>query len=229
MKQEYKRYSVWVYDAPEMIQVFGEPTPNTKEIWFEFYEITLVQWKHLEQDCLSVVKINEHEQSFFYNFKKIKIFCLKHLLKDTNYPVEIVRDGEELTDESLENVLKIHPRIWREIFNKFSIFNDEKSPEEEKRIAKECSLIFGAGKTVNNPHPDIILYCDMIAFWDKFGLNYFDIQNLPKGLFYTLKRMIDSDNAMKNKEPANTNNNSGGMPMRGFSKGVPNRNRRIMF
>ena len=65
MKQEYKRYSVWVYDTPEVIQVFDEQTPNTQEIWFEFYDITLVQWKHLEQSCLSVVKINEHEQSFF--------------------------------------------------------------------------------------------------------------------------------------------------------------------
>ena len=205
MKQEYKRYSVWVYDAPQIIQVFDEPTPNTKEIWFEFYDITLVQWKYVEQNCVKIVKINENEQSFFYNFKDIKMFCLKHLLKDTNYPIKIERVHDELTDETLEQVLSIHPRILREIFYKFSIFDGEKSPEEEKRISKECALIFGAGKAVNNPHQDIILYCDLVAFWDKFGLNYFDVQNLPKNVFYTLKKMIDNETSFRNKETKKVN------------------------
>lgn len=218
----YKRYSVWVYDEPEIIQVFDDPVPNTVELWFEFYDISLTQWKYMEHTCLNEVKINKYEKTFFYNFSKIKMFCMRHLLKDTNYPIEIKRDNDGITEETLERVLKIHPRIWRSIFSKFSIFEEEKTPEEEKRIAKECSLIFGSGKAVSNPHPDIILYCDLIAFWDKLGLNYFDLQNLPKPLYYTLKRMIDVDNSMKNKESMEIkNNNKPGMP--------PSRNQRIVF
>lgn len=218
MSVDYKRYSVWVYEDSNPIQVFDEYTPNTTEIWFEFYDISLVQWKRLEEECLQVVVENEHEQSFFYNFNKIKIFCLKYLLRNTNYPIDIVKGEDGLTKETMDKIFQIHPRILRELFYKVSVFEGEKTPEEEKKLAKECALIFGAGKAVNNPHKDIILYCDLLAFWEKFGLNYFDVQRLPRSVFYSLKKMMNMDNDFKARETSKPNNSFGG-----------GKNKRIVF
>ena len=115
-----------------------------------------------------------------------------------------MRENDQLTEESYNEVIKIHPRILRQVLSLVDVFEREKTKEEEKELAKDCALIFGKNEGVVNPHPDIVLYCDLIAFWDKFGLNYFDIQKLPKELFYRLKNMMNLESSFKYKEPPKT-------------------------
>ena len=43
-----------------------------------------------------------------------------------------------------------------------------------------------------------------MAFWDKFGMNYFDLLKLPEDVFSALKKVMNLDSmnkSMKNDEP----------------------------
>lgn len=201
--ETFKKYFVWVYGGKEVPQVFSTEKPNTDCYWFEFFNFSYSTWKDMENECVDV--FNSHgEKLSVYNFTKLKQFFLKRMLKDTNYPVQLERTMDLcLTKESYANVLKIHPRILRCVLNQIDVFNDRIDPDEERRIAKECAILFGKGDSVNNPHPYIILYCDLIAFWEKFGLNYYDLQKLPYAVFTNLKRMMKFENDFKTKETTN--------------------------
>lgn len=203
---DYKRYSIWVYDDSNIIQVFGDEKPNTCELWFEFYEYTHLFWKMMEYECIEQSGFQK-DKTYVYSFYKLKRFYLKYLLRSTNYPIALERnESGELTEETYDRLMKIHSRIWRELFDKIEFFVDGANKEEEQRLAKECAILFGKGDSVSNPHKYIVFYCDLMAFWDKFGLNYFDIQRLPQEVFAVLKKMMSLESDFKTKKPIDTNN-----------------------
>ena len=39
-----------------------------------------------------------------------------------------------------------------------------------------------------------------MAFWDKFGMNYFDILKLPQDVFSALKKVMSLDNTYKSEK-----------------------------
>jgi hypothetical protein len=79
------------------------------------------------------------------------------------------------------------------------VFPKSLSKKEEKEFEKQCSQLFGKGKAVSDPNQWIVMYCNLISFWDKFGMNYHDIMKLPNETFVYLKRIMNLDNEYKNK------------------------------
>lgn len=204
--QQKKRYSVWVYAGSDILQVYEEQKPNTEEFWFEFYTFSKLYWEMMQQEC--VIKINN---SMFYDNNKIKLFIINYLLCDTNMLnifIKREKDGK-LIEESLNSVLSIHPRILRVLFDKVNLFPKSLKSEEEKRLEKQCSKLFGSGKSINNPHPWIVTYCNLIAFWEKFGMNYHDIMKLPNELFYSLKKIMSLDCEFKSQKIEKKSNSKG--------------------
>lgn len=185
------RYSVWVYDGDEIIKVFNEQKPNTIQIWFQFHHFSYLYWRILQQECLEEVK----GKSFFNSFK-IKKFLINYLLCNTNIPgISFERqENGKLKTQSFNKIMKIHPRILGLILEQFDLFPKELSKDEERDIEKQCVLLFGKGESVSNPHPFVMTYCNLVSFWDKLGLNYFDIMKLPNDIFNFLKKMIALDN-----------------------------------
>ncbi len=190
------RYSAWVYDGKGVLQVFEEEMPNTIEIWMEFHGFSYIYWKVMENECIDEIK-----GGIYYNFYKIKKFMIRYLLVRTNFPgVAIERDKYgRMTDGSYESVMRIHPRILRAIFEQVSVFPKSLDQQEKSELEKQCFQLFGKGEAVQNPHPDVSLYCNLTAFWDKFGLNYFDVMRLPNELFNTLKFIMSLDNEYKSQ------------------------------
>ena len=194
---EIKKYSVWVYAGNEIIQVYPEQLDNTEEIFFQFRNFNHFYWKVMEKQC-----IENNNDYLFYNSQKMKMFYINYLLINTNMPsVFIDRDQDGvLTKDSLDSFLSIHPRILRVLFDKIDMFPKKLNQQQEKDLQKQCSQLFGKGKSVINPNEWIVLYCNLVAFWDKFGMNYNDVMSLPNDTFLFLKKImqLDNDNKMKN-------------------------------
>lgn len=190
------RYSAWAYDGNSMLQVFDEEKPNTVEIWMEFHGFSYIYWKVMENECIDEIK-----GGCYYNFYNLKKFMIRYLLVRTNFPgVVIERDRYgRLTDSSYESVMRLHPRILRVIFSKVSVFPKNLDERKKSELEKQCFQLFGKGEAVKNPLPDVSLYCNLTAFWDKFGLNYFDVMKLPNELFNTLKHIMSLDNEYKSQ------------------------------
>lgn len=205
----YKRYTVWVYKNKNQISVYNQKMPNTQALWFEFNDFDYITWKQMEQECIDEFEM-PHEKVSLYNFNKLKKFFLKYMLRDSVF-------GKLSYDE----LIKLHPKILRSVLNQIRIF-DDRTEDEEKRIAKEGAILFGNGNPVNNPHPSIVLYCDLTSFWQKFGLNYYDIQRMPKKTFNTLKKIMQLDNSSKKTETPSTP-----LPKGRGTKGVPTKTMRF--
>lgn len=194
--QERKRYNLWVYDREDNLQVFTQEKPNTVHLWFQFYAISNLYWKIMESFCVEKIK-----GFSFYNHTEMKFFVIKYLFCRTNIPnikLQRLRNGQ-LTQESFQNLMKIHPRIWRSLFEIIKIFPEQLDKETEKSLEKQCSILFGQNKPVSQPHDWIITYCNLVAFWDKFGMNYYDILRLPQETFLFLKKIMSLESDYRNK------------------------------
>ncbi len=63
-------------------------------------------------------------------------------------------------------------------------------PEEEKTLYKQGIVLFAEKSNgLKDPHPSIRQYCDLLMFWDKFGLNKFDLEKLPQPEYLRLKHI----------------------------------------
>ena len=189
---ERRRYSVWVYDGGDIISVYTEMKPNTVELWFEFSEFTRAYWKKMEEEC-----VVEERGGTFYNYVRMRRFFITYMLYATNLPglYEIPHDENGMARKDvLDRLMRIHPRIWNALFEKVEMFPDGCTPEEERDMEKQCKQLFCDHKGVKSPHEWIELYCNLTAFWDKFGLNYFDVMRLPNSLYIALRKIMQLDN-----------------------------------
>ena len=133
-------------------------------------------------------------------------FLIDYLFYDTNFPeihVEYGKDGR-ITDEVRKKIYQIHPRILSGILDKVEIFSNKMPENEKKDLEKQCSMLFGDGKGINNPHKWITIYCMLSSFWEKFGLNYFDILKLPHETYQMLKHIMNLESTYKSKSIEST-------------------------
>ena len=189
-----RRYSVWVYDNDEIIRVYLDERPNTHEIWFEFNEFNRSYWKKFEEECI----VTYGSDSTFYSSVLMRRFMMTYMLAATSSPgierVEHDADGRA-TQEAWDRLVRIHPRIWEALFLKVEIFPETFDGEkEEADLEKQAKALFCDHKGVKSPHEWIELYCNLTAFWDKFGLNYFDVMRLPNSLYVALRKVMQLDN-----------------------------------
>lgn len=204
-----KHYDLWVYCDKNTLKVYQQQKPNTQHIWFQFYSFSNIYWKLMQSKC-----VQQYNGNFFYNFTKIKYFMLDYLLCDTNLSIKIDRNNNGvLTEYSREKIWNIHPRILRSLFNKIDIFPDKMTKKQQKQFQQQCNVLFAQGKSVTNPNKWIVVYCDLIAFWDKFGLNYFDLLKLPRETYMMLKKIMNFDNECKSNsmKSSSMNKNKGGV------------------
>ena len=77
----------------------------------------------------------------------------------------------------------------------------ELSENERVKISNQCGILFKANSPgLKDADSSIGLYCDLVSFWEKFGLNYFDIKKLPYDVFSKLKLIIGKENEIKIEE-----------------------------
>ena len=213
--ENFQRVSCWVFiKDSNLIDVFEKETANTEEIWIEFYEMNHFFWSLAEETCLDEIKgFNDRDTIVLYNNFRLKKFFIKYMIKDWCFDeLERNLDGS-LTDDSMNMIFRLHPNILKTLLNGY-IYKSGFTIEEEGQIQKQCYLLFDKGQGVKNPHKYISLYCDLVSFWNKFGLNYFDIQRLPQDVCDGLRKIMNSENKIEtmkiNRSNSKNHRNNGG-------------------
>ena len=64
------------------------------------------------------------------------------------------------------------------------------------------------GNGVHNAHEAVSLYCNLSSFWDKFGLNYFDLQRLPQDVYAKLREVLSRESSERGKHRKNESRKS---------------------
>lgn len=194
MNPETERLSVWVYEDLQGIHAYPEPTDNADEVWFCFHKFSRFYWQLMESECIDDVRGNS-----FYNYTKLKLFMIRRMLHSTSLGGCDIRYDSNgfLVREAFDWFMRIHPRILRVLFDKMNVLPPPMPDDEKREYEKQCAELFGKGDGITNPHPFISLYCNLAAFWDKFGINYFDMLKLPQEVFSALKQTLTLDNVNK--------------------------------
>ena len=209
---DFQRVSCWVYyEENKQLQVFYTKMPNTIQIYMQFFEMNHYFWQIIERDCLIEVEgYNDRDKISVYNNCLIKKFILKYLIKDWSFDCELKRNKDgSLTEESYNKVCGLHPKILKTLLDQY-VYRQGFTQEEDGKIQKQCYLLFDKGQSINSPHWTVSLYLDLTAFWDKFGLNYYDIQKLPQEVFDGLRKIMGIQNSITASKYSKSNAKSSG-------------------
>lgn len=104
-----------------------------------------------------------------------------------------------VTRDNLNMLLKLSPCILYSLIHEIvKIYNFDDNSMFDLR--KEFSKIYGASGSVAINNAYIRKYLTLTSFWDKFGLNYFDIKNLPYDDYVMFSHCMNIESEMKNNE-----------------------------
>lgn len=143
---------------------------------------------------------------------KEKMLLIFSLIKSNicNFEVE----NNIITYESIKNFLRLNGNIIKYLINKINDqYFDENNNSYRHEISKDFSRLYHSDKGVILEHKEIGDYLMLQAFWEKLGLNYFEVKKLPYDIYKQLSLMIGVETEVKNtitKENSNKGNKNNG-------------------
>ncbi len=196
--------SYYISCEEEKYPVICDKDDSDEEIVFKFKKLTYEYWKFIESEMIEKHKVKlmfgREDIISSYNFTKMSKHILQYVLKEWSLPIELVfNENGVIEDECYEKIMAIHPNILKYFIESFETSLFLSADDKDKMIRQSRSL-FKDGNAVSSPHEAISAYCDLTAFWDKFGLNYYDLKNLPYELYLRLKTISQHEMTFKNIE-----------------------------
>lgn len=128
---------------------------------------------------------------------------------------EIKLDKNIISPESIKYFFKLNSNIVKYVLDKINNQYFSKKDEYYRyELSKDFSRLYNSEKGVILEHKEISDYLTLTAFWEKLGLNYFDIRKLPLDVYKQLSLMMSIETETKNtaiRDSAknNKNNNKG--------------------
>lgn len=208
--RSYNQVELCAYvDKNNFNNILDTEFENSEKIIFRFFELNENISKLLRKDG-----IKKHffmgECFYYYDYLSYKSFILRNLLSWWNLDIPLDRDEfGSLTEECFNRVSNIHPCLLNHFLTAFGE-TYEISDMDNQKIIDQCHNLFRRGsKGISDADESISIYCNLTGFWEKLGLNYFDIQKLPDDLFNKLNLIMKKDNEIQVKEFESMNKKSG--------------------
>lgn len=185
---------------------------------FKFKKMTCKDHWNIEKICTRTAydETKECEGGFplkidYVDYQEFKKEIICRMIKSISfYRLKFKKNGE-LTEKSKDYVLSLPAPLIQSVIEKYEK-SVRLSEEEEETIIKQSIILFGKNsKGVENACEAVNLYCNIGNFWEKFGLNRFQIKDLPYKEYVMLKMMISKENqsiASKNSASANKGKNN---------------------
>jgi len=128
-----------------------------------------------------------------------KIFLKKMLISwNLKIPLDVSEDG--LSEASYERVLKLPGKLLSLIVDEYEA-SMEVLEEERNVIDKQSAILFSKNsRGVENACEAISLFCVLGSFWDKFGINRFQIKELSYKEYLQLRILVGKENDARERE-----------------------------
>jgi len=157
-------------------------------------------YRGIEQESAEPIE-TELGQQMESNFNEMRRLILRRML--LSWSLDISLDFDEngwLTDECFKKVVSAPAPLVAAILTKYenTIYIDN---DEMKTIDMQAAVLFSKNsRGVTNACEAVRLYCVLHEFWEKFGLNRFDLTKLPYRDFLMLRIMSKKDSDAKAAE-----------------------------
>ena len=179
--------------APDVTRVEVK-TPDGKTVWADFKTMTLSDQWMLESLTRKDEEIGGGRTDVTYDYEERKRLIYRFMLKAWNIDCKLEHEScGWLTEECWKRVLRLHGTLLENLVSKYqdTLYV---SQEEEELLIKQCSILFSKNsRGVKNAHEAISLFCTLGSFWEKFGINRFDLARLPYREYIMLRMVLGHD------------------------------------
>ena len=182
-----------------------------KHEWAEFGEVTQGFFSDVES-WVSNTTIGEDPRDITtsIDYTELRLRIIRGLLNEWSLNLPIEKDeGGLLTKECFKRIMGLHPNLLN-CFLDALMETVLISEEEDTEIEKQSAILFSPhSQGVDNACDAVTKFCVYSNFADKFGLNCFELRNLPQADFMRLRilmtRESESRDAMMRSERSKHN------------------------
>ena len=186
----------WLNDILCVPSVSGEEVVEA-----EFTPMTCGIYWEIEKESEYIVEYQKSEIPE-NDRQTMRTLYLQRGLKKWSLPVPLeFNDIGHLTEECMARVTSLPAPLITAILAKYeeTMYIDS---EEEVEISKQAARLFRKNSQgVENACEAVSLYCTLGNFWDKFGLNRFQLREIPYRDFMRLRLMVSKEHKAHATEP----------------------------
>lgn len=180
---EYFYINFFVTYSEGLLYISNENKNNYDEIHIKCRKLSYDNWSFLS----SINNLQDRENMLL-------IFSLV----EANI-CEINMENNIISFKSLKDFLMLNNNIIKYIIDKINEqYYSEKEEYYKYELAKDFTRLYNSEKGVILEHKEISDYLVLSAFWEKLGLNYFDIKKLPYDVYKQLNLMMNIETEVKN-------------------------------
>lgn len=190
--------ALWAYpDGPRLL-LYPDSRPGCDCLRFAFRPITAGIWDAMEAAATRPDTANGR----FLDYRLLREEYLRRCLVAWNLDFPLAFDSAgNLAPAAWQAALRLRPEIVRAITNR--VFAFQQSDEELKEIERQAHALFARHQSVPSAHPMVALYCHLEMMWEKFGLNWHDLQAMPLRERNALRQIAGMENSIRAQERQN--------------------------
>jgi len=146
----------------------------------------------IDKQCTTI--LDEPDTMVVTDYDEARRMVVRRLLKSwtLDIPLECDEDGW-LTDACFMRVVNLPAPLLTAMVVKYDKTNSI-TEEEDEKIDRQSVILFSKNsRGVSAACDAVSLFCNLSNFWEKFGLNYFDLSHIPFKTYLMLRIMIGKD------------------------------------
>lgn len=173
--------------------IYNEKQKNSDEICIKCRKLSCDNWQH----------IKEKDDAIDRTYTLLLLS-----LQDSNI-CELQKNNHIVSLQSFKKFMTLNPNIIRYIVDKINE-NYQQTKQQNYRygLLKDFHRLYDSDKGVILQHKQISDYLMLTSFWEKLGLNYFDIKQLPFQLYKQLQLIMSVEMQVKNQHLKKTYSNN---------------------
>jgi hypothetical protein len=173
-----------------------------EETWAVFKRLSWGDYALMEPSITHVTHgEDDRDVRVYVDHYALRELIVKRCLKEWNIPIELEFDNRTgwLTSDCYNEIASLPAPIMGRIMQKYekTVLSDD---DEEKLDRQAASLFNTKGGGVSNPLESVTLFCVLGNFWDKFGLNRYDLERLPYREYAQLRMMMGYEGEYRRRE-----------------------------
>ena len=174
------------------VQIFNDSVKNADKLQIRCRKLSTQNW--------DIVAQQENDET------KEKLLLMFSLVQTNFLDIRFDENGF-VTLETINQLLTLNVSIVKTIVRRIQCFyDDQKDAKYRSSIVSQFKRLYSSDKGIVLKHKQIGQYLNYCGFWQKLGLNYFQVRQLPHDVYKQFVMMMNIQAQVKNAEMQKLNN-----------------------
>lgn len=190
---EYFTFQFYVQkNKDDSISIYDNFVKNSDKLQVRCRKLSTQNWDIVSQQQDSKIK-----QKLMLMFSIVETNFLKINFDQNGF----------VTIQSLNQLMTLNVGIVKKIIHKiYQFYNDDKDSKYRSSLTSQFKRLYSSDKGIVLKHKQIGQYLSYCGFWEKLGLNYFQVRQLPHDVYRQFVMLMNIQTQVKNSEIQKMNN-----------------------